>query len=284
VILTGRNGIAPENSLIQTLYSHRDHMINVDRFKLGPAVHLGALPTAQAAAHDPAALKEQIRSLQFEVLDLHGHLCSSGRTALLILLHGVSGAGKDRTCRLLAGSTHPHAVAFHMFRHPTPRQRRQDFLWRYHRAAPPRGTIGVFSRSYYEDLLVADKQHVAATIRADMARHVASFESLLESAGTRIVSLLLTISRDTQAERIAERQTAKDRWKRSKFDDIDDEEWSTTQRATETAVNESLARGRPWYYVPCDDRRFSNYVAISIVHAVLSAMRRHDEHHGADGA
>src|SRR5215212_55135 len=185
-----------------------------------------------------------------------------GMRSLLVILQGMDTSGKDGTIRAVFNATGPLGVHVRAFRQPSEEERAHDFLWRVHHACPPRGTIGIFNRSHYEDVLVVKVRQLASTAVIE-ARYeqINAFEKMLVENGTTILKFMLHISKEEQAERLQERlDDPKKNWKFSPGDLDDRERWDDFQAAYETMLHRCSTRWAPWHVVPADRKWVRNAV------------------------
>src|SRR5215207_2028038 len=188
------------------------------RFKVEPG------KTSKLSQRDPGDLKlfpnreaAETQSIKDgeETDRLQDMLYAEGKRALLVVLQGTDTAGKDGTVRHVFKETSPLGVVVTPFRRPSEEELAHDFLWRAHMAAPRRGFIGVFNRSYYEDVLIGRVRKLAPKTEIE-ARYdqINAFEKILTENGTTILKFMLHISKDEQAKRLQKRlDEAKSRWK-----------------------------------------------------------------------
>lgn len=215
-----------------------------------------------------AELIEQLRGLQ-------ERLYANATRALLIVLQGMDTSGKDGTIKNVMSGVNPQGCRVATFKTPTPLELAHDFLWRVHREAPPKGHIGIFNRSHYEDVLItrvhgliSDKQ---AKLRLDQ---IQEFEELLCENGTVVLKFFLHISKDEQRERLEER--IRDPEKRWKFNMGDLEErklWGEYLTAFEDVISATSTDHAPWYVVPANRKWYRDLVVAGAVVATLKDMK-----------
>lgn len=202
-------------------------------------------------------------------------LFAERRRALLIILQGRDCSGKDGVVRHVGRLFNPQGLRVTGFGVPTATERAHDFLWRIHAAAPARGTIGIFNRSQYEEVLVPRvHQEISRDEWERRYREINDFERMLTEQGTTVVKFLLHISRDEQRRRLLARLD--DPEKHWKFDPVDLKERARWDAYTE-AYRELLARtstpGAPWYVVPADRKPLRDLLVGETVLQVLETMR-----------
>ncbi len=205
---------------------------------------------------------------------LQDRLFAEGKHALLVILQGIDCSGKDGTVRNVFNTCGPIGVQVTPFKVPSAEEQAHDYLWRVHKACPPRGMIGIFNRSHYEDVLVVRVKNFAPADaierRYDEINH---FEKMLVANGTRILKFFLNISKEEQAERL--RQRINDPTKQWKFNpgDLNDRKlWDDYMEAYEIMVQRCSTAYAPWHVVPADRNWVRNAVISRIVRETLEDM------------
>jgi PPK2 family polyphosphate:nucleotide phosphotransferase len=202
------------------------------------------------------------------------HLWAEHRRSVLIVLQALDTGGKDGTIRHVFGHVNPLGCQVWSFKAPTQNELDHDFLWRYHAVTPPRGTIGIFNRSHYEDVLIV-RVHNLVPHEAWRPRYelINQFEQLLIDTDTTILKFFLHISRAEQRERLlARRDDPRKAWKFSLSDVAERKYWDAYQAAYEDALSRCSTDVSPWYLVPSDHKWFRNVVIARIVADTLTAM------------
>jgi len=216
--------------------------------------------------------QEQTTKLLDELSDLQTLLYAAQQTPVLIVLQGMDTAGKDGTIRGLSAALNPLSCRVASFKVPTPLELAHDFLWRVHAETPGKGTLTIFNRSHYEDVLVARVHNLVPKLvwqaRYDL---INQFEELVASNGTIILKFFLQISNAEQERRLHEReQDPTKAWKLSPQDWKERELWDDYQAAYEDALNRCSAPHSPWYIVPADHKWYRN---LAITEAIVSSLR-----------
>lgn len=198
--------------------------------------------------------------------ELQNILYAEGRHALLIVLQAMDAGGKDGTIRKIMSGINPQGVHVTSFKKPTAEELSHDFLWRIHQVVPPRGMIGIFNRSHYEDVLVVRVNDlVPRRVWQKRYEHINNFERLLTDSGVTILKFYLHISKEEQKERfLARLEQPHKRWK---FDPADLPEralWDDYMQAFENVFEQCSPKEAPWYIVPANKKWYRN-VAISEV-------------------
>jgi PPK2 family polyphosphate:nucleotide phosphotransferase len=236
-------------------------------------VRLGHLPTEistgpktpEAAAPIVVKHRERLSHLQ-EVF------YASQQRSLLIVLQGMDTAGKDGTIRHIFSGINPQGCDVSAFKVPTPLEARHDFLWRAHAAVPPRGMIGIFNRSHYEDVL---SPVVHGVISKKLARarfdDINGFESMLADNGVVILKFFLHISHDEQTRRIEARIADPHKhWKLSPADFAERKFWPQYQDAYNNLLSATSRKHAPWFVIPANTK-WQRDLAISEI--LLEAMQ-----------
>lgn len=210
-----------------------------------------------------------------EAIDrLQDRLYAEGKRALLVILQGTDTSGKDGTIRGVFNATGPLGVTVTAFKRPSEEELAHDFLWRVHMAAPRRGTIGIFNRSHYEDVLVGRVRNLAPKEAiGDRYRAINDFERLLTDNGTVVLKFMLHISKAEQAERLQERLDEPEKnWKFNAGDLEDRKLWGAFKKAYETALSRCSTEHAPWHIVPADRKWARNAIVAAIVRDTLETM------------
>ncbi|HYM86040.1 MAG TPA: polyphosphate kinase 2 family protein, partial [Pseudoxanthomonas sp.] len=200
--------------------------------------------------------------------------------SLLVIFQAMDAAGKDSTIKHVMSGINPQGVQVHSFKHPSAEELDHTFLWRCMKALPERGRIGIFNRSYYEEVLIV-KVHPAliqaqripgadwASAKFWQRRYddINSFEEHLTNNGTSIVKFFLNVSRQEQRQRFLERiNNPQKHWKFSPRDVAESEHWDEYMDAYEKCLNATSTKGAPWYVIPADHK----WVTRSVVAAILT--------------
>jgi PPK2 family polyphosphate:nucleotide phosphotransferase len=188
--------------------------------------------------------------------------------ALLIVLQGIDGAGKDGTCWHVISAMDPQGVKVQGFKQPTAEEQAHDFLWRVHPHAPARGEVAVFNRSHYEDVLVV-RVHKLVPKPVWKARYdlINQWEDLLNTQNnTTILKFFLYISKDEQLARFKERLDDPGRqWKISTSDYSERDYWGDYIAAFEDALTNCSKKHAPWYVIPSNHKWFRNLAVSKII-------------------
>lgn len=199
--------------------------------------------------------------------------CKTG--ALLVVMQGIDTSGKDGTTKEAFRYTSPLGVNVFAFGKPTEEELAHDYLWRLHQRTPKKGYIHVFNRSQYEDVLVVKVRNLAPP---KLVEHrydqINAFEKLLCENGTRVLKLMLNISKDEQGERLRERlEVPEKRWKFNPGDLEDRKLWDQYQAAYETALQRCSTAHAPWHVIPADSRSRRDAIAARLIRGELEALK-----------
>ncbi len=196
------------------------------------------------------------------------------RHALLVVLQGMDGAGKDGTIRHVMRGLNPQGCRVTSFKAPSTEEADHDFLWRVHRAAPASGEVAIFNRSYYEDVLAARvRKLVPKRVWSQRYDHINRFEQLLTDSSVVVAKFFLYISKDEQRRRFEERlRDPTKQWKLSPSDFEDRKHWDDYVTAYEEAFTSCSTPDAPWFIVPADKKWFRNFAVSHILVETLEAL------------
>jgi len=212
---------------------------------------------------------------------------ASNRYALLIIFQGMDAGGKDGAIRHVMSGVNPQGCEVHSFKQPTPKELEHDFLWRTTCVLPERGRIGIFNRSYYEEVLVVRvhpelllKQQLPEDLRDEQHiweeryRSIVDLEGHLHRNGTRIIKFFLHLSKDEQKRRFLERIDEADKnWKFSVSDIHERQYWKQYMDAYERCLTATSSHHAPWYVVPADDKDNARLIVSRVVLDCLSGLK-----------
>jgi PPK2 family polyphosphate:nucleotide phosphotransferase len=206
--------------------------------------------------------------------ELQNRLYAEGKRALLVVLQGIDSSGKDGTVRAVFNTCGPIGTSVYSFKAPAGEELVHDYLWRVYKAVPARGTIGIFNRSHYEDVLVVKvKKHAPSDVIERRYEEINQFEKLLSANGTRIVKFMLHISKDEQGVRLKERvEDPTKRWKFNPGDLLDRAMWDDYMSAYDMMVKRCSTEHAPWHVIPSDRNWVRNALIGRIVREALEDM------------
>ncbi len=244
------------------------------RVKPGTKVRLDKWKTDDDGGLSRKRAEKRLAELTQRITDLQEKLYAEGKRSVLVVLQAMDAAGKDSTINSVFAPLNPQGVMLSSFKAPNNHELARDFLWRIHVRVPPRGYLGLFNRSHYEDVLaVRVLKLVPEATWKKRYRHIVHFEEMLHDEGARVVKFYLHVSKDYQKERLQRRLENPD--KHWKFDpgDLDARSrWDDYMDAFEDAMGKTSTKDAPWYVVPSEKRWFRNLLIAQIVADVLEDM------------
>ncbi len=263
--------------------------IDTDSFRVHPGtkVNLADRPTSVKPLFDSKKqyhklLRESVKELS-ELQRMH---YASDRYALLLIFQGMDAAGKDGAIRHVMSGVNPQGCQVFSFKEPSAEELDHDFLWRTTRHLPERGRIGIFNRSYYEEVLIVRvhpelllNQHLpkeqadATTIWGDRYRSIVDLEAHLHRNGTRIIKFFLHLSKDEQARRFRDRIDEPEKnWKFSLADVRERKSWPLYMQAYQDCLSATSTARSPWYVVPADDKKNARLIVSQIIVEAFHAL------------
>jgi len=251
--------------------------MKIDSLRVKPG---SALKLSKIAADDTHGLSKhhaaKQHSAHIESLSaLHDVLYAEHKRALLIVLQGMDASGKDGTIKHVMSGVNPQGCSVTSFKQPSTVELDHDYLWRVHAAVPPRGAIGIFNRSHYEDVLIARVHElVPPDVWKERYAQINDFETILSENGVHILKFFLHISHKEQRRRFDERLTdPRKNWKFSPADVRESEFWDQYQAAYQDALTKCSTKDAPWYIIPSDHKWFRNYAVAEIVVRTLESFK-----------
>jgi PPK2 family polyphosphate:nucleotide phosphotransferase len=228
-------------------------------------------------------LKEQVDDLS----DLQQLLYASNRYSVLLIFQAMDAAGKDGAIGHVMSGVNPQGCQVFSFKHPSATELSHDFLWRTTAALPERGRIGIFNRSYYEEVLIArvHPEILAAerlpdplvnpkTIWQERFRSIINLENHLHHNGTRIIKFFLHLSKEEQRKRFLERIDDPDKnWKFSMADVEERKFWDDYMEAYEACLEATSTKDAPWHVVPADDKKNARLIISEIILNVFKELK-----------
>ena len=231
--------------------------------------------------------EEQLQEDLQRIDALQEILYAQGKHAVLVVLQGMDTSGKDGVVRHVFGPLDAQGVTVTNFKKPTLPELTRDYLWRVHHEVPPRGTIGVFNRSHYEDVLVVRVHGWVPRAQLEQRyQQINDFERYLSENGVIILKFFLHLSKDEQKSRLQDRLD--DPTKRWKFERGDIEErklWRQYQHAYQTCLARCSTAWAPWYVIPSDRKWVRNAAIARILRSTLEGLDLHypDPPEGLEG-
>lgn len=263
---------------------------NPFRVPAGASVNLAQWPTRVEPLYSSkknyrATLEAQVETLS-ELQRMH---YASNRYALLLIFQAMDAAGKDGAIRHVMSGINPQGCRVHSFKQPSSEERAHDFMWRTNRRLPERGQIGIFNRSYYEEVLIvrvhpellvaqglagkAGEGSDAESLWTDRFRSIVDAESHLHRNGTRILKFFLHLSKEEQRERFLARIDEPEKnWKFSRSDVSERARWDDYMRAYEACLGATSTEQAPWHVVPADDKKNARLIISEIIVDTLQGL------------
>ena len=233
--------------------------------------------------------REKLEEYQDEIDELQYMMYAHDRHAMLLVFQAMDAAGKDGTIKRVMSRVNPHGVSIDAFKKPSEEELDHDFMWRTTIKFPKRGTIGIFNRSYYEEVLVVkvhpkivtDYQRIPKNLTIDLDKlwqqryeDIRNLELYASRNGIHVVKFFLNISRDEQRDRfLARLNTPEKNWKFAEGDVKERGYWNDYMKAYEEAINETAAPHAPWYVIPADDK---NNMRLIVAQVILKHLKELD--------
>jgi PPK2 family polyphosphate:nucleotide phosphotransferase len=217
--------------------------------------------------------------------ELQQTLYAQDQWAVLVILQGMDGAGKDSVIRHVMSGVNPQGCEVYSFKQPSQEDLNHDFLWRTSKLLPQRGRIGIFNRSYYEEVLVVRvhpellrKEQIPTAIEKkkiwkERFEDINSFESYLNRNGVLVRKFFLHLSKEEQRNRFLSRLDEPDKnWKFSEADVKEREHWEDYMQAYEDMIRHTATPHAPWFVVPADHKWFTRMVVSSVIIDALESL------------
>ncbi|MDX1815008.1 MAG: polyphosphate kinase 2 family protein [Thermodesulfobacteriota bacterium] len=225
----------------------------------------------------PAARKFLAKGVQW-LAEEQDKFYANDRQAMLLVFQAMDAAGKDSTIRHVMSGVNPQGCQVYSFKQPSAEELDHDFLWRSQQCLPERGRIGIFNRSYYEEVLVVrvhkellERQKIPESlvthdIWKERLEDIAAFERYLSRQGTILLKFFLHVSREEQKHRFLERlDNPEKNWKFSSADVRERAYWKEYMAAYEEAIRRTASREAPWHVVPADNKWFTRLVVAAVI-------------------
>jgi PPK2 family polyphosphate:nucleotide phosphotransferase len=260
----------------------------IEDFRVAPheRVRLRDWPTGIAPLYKSKEHYEELLERHAEELRaMQDVLYAANSYALLVIFQGMDAAGKDSMIKHVMSGVNPQGCQVFSFKHPSTEELKHDFLWRSARALPERGRIGVFNRSYYEEVLIV-RVHpeilrgegvpgARPTKALWEARYesISDFEHHLHRNGTRVLKFFLHLSREEQRKRFLERiDDPTKNWKLSRSDIEERRYWKDYMKAYEACLEATSSKKAPWYVVPADDKKNARLIVSRVIVEALRGL------------
>jgi PPK2 family polyphosphate:nucleotide phosphotransferase len=270
------------------------HLIDLIKLKPGKKVRLNDFDTGWAQSKELKEYgKEAVKERAKEILDkslenlaeAQELLYADGRYSLLIVLQAMDAAGKDGTIKHVMSGVNPQGCQVFSFKKPSAEELNHNFLWRYMKSLPERGRIGIFNRSYYEDVLVVkvhpemlDQQKLppgkhGKSFWEGRYEDISAFEKHLVRSGVVVLKFFLNVSKEEQKRRFLERLNRSEKhWKFSPSDMKERAYWADYQAAYEDALAATTTEEAPWYVVPADNKWATRAVVADVITSAIQSL------------
>ncbi|MCP8688770.1 ADP-polyphosphate phosphotransferase [Marinobacterium sedimentorum] len=261
---------------------------NDHRVHPGNKVDLAQRPTKIVPVYDSKkAYKKMLEAQVVELSELQRLNYASNRQAVLLIFQGMDTAGKDGAIRHVMSGVNPQGCQVFSFKQPSVEELEHDFLWRTTKRLPERGRIGIFNRSYYEDVLVvrvhpellraqgfSDDAVAGSAIWDERFKSITDLEAHLHSNGTRVIKFFLHLSKEEQRERFLARIDEPEKnWKFSLADIQERRHWDDYMRAYEACLSATSTEESPWYVIPADDKKNARLIISQIIVEALQDLK-----------
>lgn len=263
--------------------------IDIQDFRAQPdkPVQLGDWPTKVKPVYSSKkAYRKLLDEKTEELSELQRVHYASNQYALLLIFQAMDAAGKDGAIRHVMSGINPQGCQVFSFKQPSEEELDHDFLWRTNRRLPERGRIGIFNRSYYEEVLIVrvhpellERQNLPPkvvrrkTFWQDRYRSITDMEAHLHRTGTRILKFFLHMSEDEQKERfIARIDEPEKNWKFSMADIEERKYWDKYRRAYENCIQATTTTHAPWYIIPADDKKNARLIISEVILETIKAL------------
>ena len=256
----------------------------------GEKVNLGKWPTRVEPVYKSKKKYHKHLAKQVDKLSSLQRLhYASNRYALLLIFQAMDAAGKDGAIRHVMSGVNPQGCQVFSFKHPSATELEHDFLWRTTRSLPERGRIGIFNRSYYEEVLIVrvhpeilrgqglpDGLLDEKTIWRERYRSIVDLENHLHRNGTRIIKFFLHLSEEEQRKRFLDRIDEPEKnWKFSLADIEERKFWKQYMQAYEACLGATSTKNSPWYVVPADDKKNARLIISGIILDTFNSLDMH---------
>jgi PPK2 family polyphosphate:nucleotide phosphotransferase len=240
-------------------------------------------PVYKSKQHYEEMLAEHVERLSDQQRLLYAH----NRYAVLLIFQAMDAAGKDGAIAHVMSGVNPQGCEVYSFKHPNAEELDHDFLWRTTCRLPERGRLGIFNRSYYEEVLVVrvhpeilrgqgipEELVNPRTIWRDRYRSIVDLENHLYRNGTRIIKFFLHLSKEEQRKRLLDRIDEREKnWKFSLDDMAERKLWKQYMKAYEDCLSATSTRVAPWYVVPADDKENARLIVSQVIINTLSGLK-----------
>ena len=252
--------------------------MNLDKYKVKSTISLKNLATKEVEIN----AKKQLKKNRKQLSELQDSMYAEGKFGLLICLQGMDTSGKDSLIREVFKDVNASGVEVHSFKVPTELELKHDFMWRHYIALPPKGKIGIFNRTHYENVLVTrvhpnyifgenipnikSKEDLSDEFYHDRMNRINQFENHLATNGTIVLKFFLNLSKDEQKNRLLRRLNLQEKnWKFSDADLKERKLWEKYMFCYEDLLNRTSKENAPWFVIPADDKPTARLILAEIL-------------------
>ena len=262
--------------------------MSLQRFQVPPGRTIRLKDYLTSATEPYASKQEAHKKLADDIRDLaewQSKLYAQNTYALLIILQGIDAAGKDGTIKHVMSGVNPTGCHVKSFKAPSEEEQNHDYLWRCGRALPERGKIGIFNRSYYEEVVVVrvhpellEKERIHTSKKhdklwAERFEQINQFERYLTANGIEVLKFFLHLSKDEQKRRFLDRLDSDDKnWKFAEADVQERQFWDDYIRAYEDMISHTSTAYAPWHVIPADHKWFAHLAVADTIVAKLASL------------
>jgi PPK2 family polyphosphate:nucleotide phosphotransferase len=262
---------------------------SLEQFRVAPGkkVNLARWPTrVKPISTSQKHYRQLLEEYREEISDLQRVLYAHDRYALLLIFQGMDTAGKDGAIKHVMSGVNPQGCQVFSFKQPSSEELDHDFLWRTNKRLPERGRIGIFNRSYYEEVLIArvhpgvlrnqrlPAEFVGKKIWQERYRDIVNLEDYLHRNGTRIVKFFLHLSKEEQRQRFLARiDEPRKNWKLTRADIEVRKDWDDFQQAYADCLAATSTSHAPWYVVPADDKWNARLIISQIIVETMKTLK-----------
>jgi len=260
------------------------------RFTGKKRLKLSTVPTKIKAMHtSDEDYKAKLSKLREELHDMQVQMFAHNRYGLLVVVQAMDAAGKDSTIEKVFSGVNPQGVEVFSFKTPSSEELDHDFLWRTTTKLPPRGKVGIFNRSYYEEVLICKVHPEIITkyqrlpegetkdmkkLFANRYESIADFEKHAVRNGIRVVKIFINVSKKEQAKRFLARiDDPSKNWKFNEADLQAREEWDKYMDAYEQAINATATEDAPWYVLPADSKKTMRLLVAEVIRSEMKKLK-----------
>jgi PPK2 family polyphosphate:nucleotide phosphotransferase len=258
------------------------------RAKENSRIKFSALPADFSGKFDSKDKVSELLSKNIKKMaELQDKLYAQDKYSVLIIFQAMDAAGKDSAVKHVMSGLNPQGTEVFSFKQPSNEELNHDYLWRTTKSLPERGRIGIFNRSYYEEVLIVRVHNllksqkippevITKEIWNDRFTQIKNFEKYLHDNGTRVLKFFLHVSKEEQSRRFLERidDPAKN-WKFSAADLEERKYWNEYMKCYQEAISATSTGQAPWYIVPADKKWFARYVISEVVVNLLKSLNLH---------